>query len=166
MVASSQSSEDPSVPIEGAVSSLLKERTKAIAPAADDLQMLASCLQQKGKLDQAEQLLRRALGIFDQISLYGTRRSAILADLAEISQQRGDHLRTKERLLKAVECLADAEEYPSEYNQTPEFEAARDKLFSALADRLVRVHRELGDLEGAEVWQAKAETQLKPGTGL
>ena len=154
------------MPLEEAVAALMKQAAKKLATVVDDLQMLASCLQQKGKLDQAEQLLRRALGIFDQISLYGTRRSAILADLAEISQQRGDHLRTKERLLKAVECLADAEEYPSEYNQTPEFEAARDKLFSALADRLVRVHRELGDHEGAVVWQARAGTQLKPGTGL
>ena len=154
------------MPIEAAVASLIKQGTKKIAPVVDDLQMLASCLQQKGKLDQAEQLLRRAAGVCNQISLHGTRRSAILADLAEISQQRGDHLRTKERLLKAVECLADTEKYPGKYNQTPEFEASRDKLFSALADRLVRVHRELGDLEGAEVWQARAETQLKPGTGL
>ena len=87
----------------------MKQAAKKIATVVDDLQMLASCLQQKGKLDQAEQLLRRALGVCDKISLHGTRRSAIMADLAEISQQRGDHLKTKERLLKAVECLADTE---------------------------------------------------------
>jgi eukaryotic-like serine/threonine-protein kinase len=161
MVASSQSSEDPSMPIEEAVASLLKERTKAIAPAADDLQMLASCLQQKGKLDQAEQLLRRALGIFNQISLYGTRRSAMFADLAGIAEHRGDHLKAKELLLQAVECMADTERYPSEYNQTPEFETANQMLIGSLAERLVQVHRELGDHEAAELWQAKANTDIK-----
>lgn len=55
--------------------------------------------------------------------------------------------------------MADTERYPSEYNQAPEFETARDKLFSSLADRLVQVQRELGDHEGAAVWQAKVETQ-------
>jgi eukaryotic-like serine/threonine-protein kinase len=157
MVASSQSSEDPSMPIEEAVASLIKQGTKTLAPVVDDLQMLASCLQQKGKLDQAEQLFRRALGICNKISLHGTRRSAILADLADISLQQGDHLKTKERLLKAVECLADTEKYPSEYNRTPEFEAARDNLFRTLADRLARVHRELEDHASAEVWQEKVK---------
>ncbi len=166
MAASSQSSEDPSMPIEEAVASLLNQRTKAIAPAADDLQMLASCLQRKGKLVQAEQLLRLALGIFNKISLHGTRRPAILTDLADIAEHRGDHLKAKELLLQAVECMADTQKYPSEYNQSPEFEAARDKLFSTLAERLVQVHRELGDYEAAELWQGKVEILFKAGLGL
>jgi eukaryotic-like serine/threonine-protein kinase len=166
MVATSQSTEEPSMPIEEAVAALMKQAAKKLATVVDDLQMLASCLQQKGKLDQAEQLLRRALGICSKITFHGTRRSAILADLAEISQQLGDHPKTKERLLKAVECLADTEKYPSKYNQTPEFKTARDKLFSTLADRLVHVHRKLGDQEGAELWQAKLEMVFKAGIEL
>ena len=100
------------------------------------------------------------------MTFHGTRRSAILADLAGIAEQRGDHLKTKERLLKAVECLTDQDKYPREYNQTPEFEAARNKLFSTLADRLVQVHRKLGDQEAAELWQAKLETGFKAGMEL
>lgn len=162
MVASSQSSEAPSsMPIEEAVASRIKQRAKTIAPVVDDLQMLASCLQRKGKLDQAEQLLRRAAGVCNQISLHGTRRSAILADLAGIAEHRGDHLKAKELLLQSVEFMADTERYPSEYNQAPEFEAASDKLFSSLADRLVQVHRELGDHEAAELWQAKVIIDIK-----
>lgn len=166
MVATSQSSEEPSMPLEEAVAALMKQAAKKLATVVDDLQMLASCLQQKGKLDQAEQLLRRALGICSKITFHGTRRSAILTDLAGIAEQRGDHLKTKERLLKAVEFLADTEKYPRKFNQQPEFEAARDKLFSTLADRLVQVHRELGDQEAAEVWQAKQETGFKAGIEL
>ncbi len=45
-------------------------------------------------------------------------------------------------------------------------EAARDKLFRTLADRLVHVHRKLGDQEAAEVWQAKLETGFKAGIEL
>jgi tetratricopeptide (TPR) repeat protein len=161
MVASSESSEDSSMPIEEAVASLLKQPAKGIAPGVDDLQMLARCLQRKGKPDQAEQLLRRALAILNKISLHGTRHSAILADLADVSQQRGDHVATKDLLLEAVNRLTDQDKFPREYDQTPEFEAARRKLFTSLADRLVHVHRELGDQEAAEVWQAKLETGFK-----
>ncbi len=159
MVASSHSSEDSSMPIEEAVANLLEQPAKGIAPAVDDLQMLASCLQRKGQLDPAEQLLRRSLAILNKISLHGTRHSAILADLADISQQRGDNHATKDLLLEAVNRLADQDNYPREYNQTPELEAARTKLFSSLADRLVLVHRELGDHEAAKVWQEKSETR-------
>lgn len=166
MVATSQSSEEPSMPLEEAVAALMKQAAKKLATVVDDLQMLASCLQQKGKLDQAEQLLRRALGICSKITFHGTRRSAILTDLAGIAEQRGDHLKTKERLLKAVECLADTEKYPSKFNRQPEFEAARDKLFITLADRLVQVHRKLGDQEAAAVWQAKQKTGFKAGIEL
>jgi tetratricopeptide (TPR) repeat protein len=165
MVASSPSIEDPSIPIEEAVAALMKQAAKKLATVVDDLQMLANCLQQKGKLDQAEQLLSRALGICTKISLHGTRRSAILADLAGIAENRGDHLKAKELLLQAVECMADTERYPSEYNQTPEFETARVKLFNSLAERLVQVHRELGDYEAAELWQAKLGTNFKTGSG-
>lgn len=45
-------------------------------------------------------------------------------------------------------------------------EAARDKLFITLADRLVQVHRELGDQEATEVWKAKLETGFKAGIEL
>ncbi len=166
MVATSQSSEEPSIPIEEAVAALMKQAAKKLATVVDDSQMLASCLQQNGKLDQAEQLLRRALGVCTKISLHGTRRSAILADLAGIAEHRGDHLKAKELLLQAVEFKADTERYPSEYNQAPEFETARAKLFSSLADRLVQVHRELGDHEAAAVWQAKMEADIKTGIGL
>jgi eukaryotic-like serine/threonine-protein kinase len=159
MVASSPGSEDPSsMPIEEAVASRIKRGAKTIAPVVDDLQMLASCLQQKGKLDLAEQLLRRALGVCNKVSLHGTRHSAILADLADIAQQRGDHLVTRDLLLEAVNRLTDQTKYPREYNQTPEFEAARNQLFISLADRLIHVHQELGDEEGAKVWQSKKET--------
>ena len=51
--------------------------------------------------------------------------------------------------------------YPSEYNQTPEFETANQMLIGSLAERLVQVHRELGDHEAAELWQAKANTDIK-----
>ncbi len=152
--------------IEEAVVTFLKQPAKAIAPAMDDLQMLARCLQRKGKLGQAERLLRRTLAVLKKIPLHGTRHSATLADLADISQQRGDHLATKDLLLEAVNRLADQDKYPREYNQTPELEVERARLFGTLADRLVRVHQELGDHEGARVWQAKAETKLKPDTGL
>lgn len=146
------------LPIEDAFTSFIAHSPMASAPAVDDLQLLASCLQRKGKLDKAEQLLRGALAIINRYSFHGTRRSEVLADLADISYHRGDHQTTKELLLQAVECMADTERYPSKYNQTPEFEAARDKLFKTLVDRLVQVHRELGDQEAAEVWQAKQET--------
>lgn len=118
---------------------------------------MASCLQQKRKFDQAAKLLRRALDVVNGHSLHGTRRSEILADLAGLAEQQGDHLKAKELLVKSVECLADTEKYPSEYNQQPEFAAARDKLSSSLADRLARVHRELGDHAGADVWQGKVK---------
>jgi eukaryotic-like serine/threonine-protein kinase len=162
MVATSQSSEEPSLPIEEAVAALMKQAAKKLATVVDDLQMLASCLQQKGKLDQAEQLLRRALRTCNNVTFHGTRRSSILADLADIAEQRGDHLKAKELLLQAVECLADTEKYPSKFNQQPEFAAARDKLSSMLADRLARVHRELGDQAGADVWQEKAKHEHGP----
>ncbi len=158
MEASSESAEDSSMPIEEAVASLLKQPAKGIAPGVDDLQMLARCLQRKGKLDQAERLLRRARAILNKISLHGTRHSAILADLADISQQRGDHLAERDLLLEAVNRLADQDKHPREYNQTAKLEAERARLYGTLADRLVRVHRELGDHEGARVWQAKMET--------
>lgn len=158
MVATSQSSEEPSMPIEEAVAALMKQAAKKIATVVDDLQMLANCLEQKGKLDQAEQLLRRALGICNKVTFHGTRRSAILADLAGIAEKRGDHLKAKELLLQAVECLADTEKYPSKFNQQPEFEASRKELFATLADGLVHVHRELGDHKAAEVWQTKMIT--------
>ena len=49
--------------------------------------------------------------------------------------------------------------YPSKYNQMSEPDAMSKKLFSSLADRLVLVHRELGDHEGAKVWQEKSEAR-------
>lgn len=160
MVASSQSVEDSSMPVEEAVASLLKQPAKGIATDLDDLQMLANRLEQNGKLNQAEQLLRRALGICDKVTFHGTRRSAILEDLAGIAEQRGDHLKAKELLLKAVECLADTEKYPSKFNQQPEYVAAFKELFATLADHLVHVHRKLGDHEAAEIWQTKMKTDL------
>ena len=154
------------LPIEDAFTSFIAHSPMTSAPAVDDLQLLASCLQRKGKLDQAEQLLRGALAIINRYSFHGTRCSEVLADLADISYHRGDHQKTKELLLKAVECMADTERYPGKYNQTPEFEAARKRLFNTLADRLVQIHRELGDQEGAEVWKAKVEIHLNSGLGL
>lgn len=62
--------------------------------------------------------------------------------------------------------MADTEKYPSEYNRTPEFESERNRRFSSLAERLVMVHRELGDQEGAEDWQAKMEADIKTAIGL
>ncbi|MBL8892369.1 MAG: protein kinase [Planctomycetaceae bacterium] len=162
MVATSQSSGEPSLSIEEAVAALMKQAAKKLATAVDDLQMLASCLEQKGKLDQAEQLLRRAFGICSKFTFHGTRRSSILADLADIAEQQGDHLKAKERLLQAVECLADTEKYPSKFNQQPEFAAALDKFSSTLADRLAQVHRQLGDQAGADVGQEKAKDEDGP----
>lgn len=156
----------PSTPIEDSIALYLKQPILPIAPALDDLRSLATCLQRIGKLDEAERLLRRAFKGLGRTSLYRTHRAVILADLADISQQQGDDLESKDLLLQAVDCLADANGYPSDYNRFPEFGAARNKLFGTLADRLVRVHRELGDHEGAELWQAKIETQLKSGLGL
>jgi eukaryotic-like serine/threonine-protein kinase len=149
------------LPIQDAFKSFIAHSPITSAPVADDLQLFASCLQRKGKLDQAEQFLRLALAIIKRYSIHGTRRSEVLADLADISNHRGDHQKTKELLLQAVECLADTERYPSKYNQTPEFEAARDKLFKTLADRLVQVHQELGDDDGAKTWQTKMKTGFK-----
>lgn len=157
MAPSSQALDTPSSTIEESLASVLQKPILAMASAVDDLQLLASCLQEKGKQNQAEQLLQRALDVLNRHSFHGTRRSAILADLADIAEHRGDHLKAKELLLQAVECLADTEKYPSKFNQQPEFAAARDKLFSMLADRLAQVHRELGDLAGADVWQEKVK---------
>jgi len=64
-------------------------------------------------------------------------------------------LNTKKLLLQAVECLADSEKYPSKYNQTFKYDAMNEAFFGTLADRLARVHQELGDQAGAEVWQEK-----------
>jgi serine/threonine protein kinase len=145
------------MPIKEAVASFIANSVMRTAPTIDDMQLLANCLQREGNFDLAEQLLRKALAVLDRHSFYGTRRSAVLADLADIAEQRCDHLKTKELLLQAVECLADTEKYPSKFNQEPEFEAAREKLSSTLADRLARVHRELGDQAGAEAWQEKVK---------
>lgn len=117
MAPPSDAQDAASLPIEDAFTSFTAHSPMASAPAVDDLQLLASCLQRKGKLDQAEQLLRRALAILNRHSFHGTRRSEVLVDLADISNHRGDHQRTKELLLQAVECTADTERYPSKYNQ-------------------------------------------------
>lgn len=55
---------------------------------------------------------------------------------------------------------------PSVNDRLADFEKTRNKLFRNLADRLVQVHRELGDQEGAKVWQAKIESHVKTGLGL
>ncbi len=145
----------PSLWIQESLTPFLQQPPLVMATAMDDLQLLASCLQQHGKAAEAEKLLQRALHVLNRHSFHGTRRSAILADLADISHHRGDHLKAKERLLQAVEFFADTEKYPNQYNQTPEFEALKGSLSNALAERLVQVHRELGDQAGAEVWQEK-----------
>ena len=162
MTPAHQTPQDPSLSIDQSLTQFLQEPAVAMASTVDDLQLLASCLQLKDKPDQAEQLLLRALGVLNGHTFHGTRRSSILADLADIAEQRGDQLKAKERLLQAVECLADTEKYPSKYNQQPEFAAALDKFSSTLADRLARVHRELGDQAGADVWQEKVKHEHGP----
>jgi serine/threonine protein kinase/tetratricopeptide (TPR) repeat protein len=146
---------DPSLAIQESLNPLLQKPIVVMASAMDDLQLLANCLQQNGKADEAERLLQRAIQVLDRYSFHGTRRSAILADLAAIAQHRSDQLKTKELLLQAVECLTDTDKYPNQYNQNPDFEVQKRSLSNALAERLVQVHRELGDQVGAEVWQEK-----------
>lgn len=151
MVASSQTSENSSRPIEETVASLHRQPAKCIALRVNDLQMLAKGLQRKGKLNQAEQLLRQAPAILKKMSLHGTRYSAIVADLADVCQERGDDFATRDLLLEAVNRLADQNKYPSEHIQRPEFEAARSKRFRTLANRLIRVHQDLDDHEAASL---------------
>ena len=156
----------PSSPIEDSIALYLKQPILPIAPALDDLRSLATCLQRIGKLDEAERLLRRAFKGLGRNALFRTYRASILADLAYVSQQRGDDLESKELLLQAVDCLADTDRDPSVNDRLADFEKPRNKLFRNLADRLVQVHRELGDQEGAKVWQAKIESHVKTGLGL
>jgi eukaryotic-like serine/threonine-protein kinase len=166
MAPPSEAQDSASMPIEEALTSFIVQPVMSTAPAVDDLRLFASSLQRNGKLKQAEQLLRKALNVLNRHSFHGTRRTEVLADLADISNHRADHLKTKELLLQAVECLADTEKYPSKYNQTPEFVAMRKTLFSSLADRLFHVHLELGDHEAAEGWKAKIETSARSSDGI
>jgi tetratricopeptide (TPR) repeat protein len=155
MSSPSEAEDSSTITLDEALASFVTHPTLASAPAVDDLQLLANCLQRKGKFNQAEQLLLKAMNVLNRHSFHGTRRSSVLSDLADISNHRGDHQTTIKFLLQAVECLADTEKYPSKYNQLPELDAMNRKLLSNLADRLVRVHRELSDDQGAKVWQEK-----------
>ncbi len=157
MTPANQTPQDPWLSIDPSLTQFLQKPTVAMASTVDDLQLLARCLQLKDKPDQAEQLLLRALDVLNRHSFHGARRSAILADLAAIAQHRGDRPKAKKLLWKAVECLADTSKYPSQYNQTPEFDAMKNTLSNTLAERLIQVYQVLGDPTGGDLKQEKVK---------